>query len=115
MNIALLETRRQVFTRRGPNESSYNSLPNSVHWSVVLPRTYIVIRPLQCGSSLLLQVSPGYLFFVDHSRFIQASLSKIQGLFKDFPTVFKDKKFRKYPDLSVTILLQNARLNEWRH
>ena len=26
----------------------------------------------------------------DRSGFIQASLSKIQGLLKDFPTVFKD-------------------------
>ena len=32
------------------------------HWSVVLPQTYIVVRCLQCGSSLLLQVSLGYLF-----------------------------------------------------
>ena len=54
--------------------------------------------------------------------FIQASLSKIQGLFKDssrtskgYPTVLKDLKFRKNPKLSAKILLQNARLREWRH
>ena len=43
----------------------------------------------------------------DISGFIQASLSKIQGLLKDFPTVFKDK-FIKNTDLSVKCLLQKC-------
>ena len=37
--------------------------------------------------------------------FIQASLSKIQGLLKDFPAVFK---FMKNTDLSVKCLLQKC-------
>ena len=37
--------------------------------------------------------------------FIQAGLSKIQGLLKDFPTVFQGLKFMKNTDLSVKILL----------
>ena len=43
--------------------------------------------------------------------FIQASISKIQGLFKAFeafPTVFKDLKLMKNTDLSVKILLQKC-------
>ena len=33
---------------------------------------------------------------VNKSGFIQASSCKIQGLFKDFPTIFKDCKLIKY-------------------
>ena len=41
--------------------------------------------------------------------FIQASLCKIQGHFKDkTPKIFKDYKFMKNPDLSVKILLQKC-------
>ena len=40
-----------------------------------------------------------------NAGFIQASLSKIQGLLKDFPTVFKDLKLKKNTDLHVKILL----------
>ena len=36
---------------------------------------------------------------------IQASLSKIQGLLKNFPTVFKDVKLMKNTDLHVKMLL----------
>ena len=46
-----------------------------------------------------------------YTGFIQGSLSKIHGLFKDFQdyfTVFKDKKFRKNTDRSVKILLQKC-------
>ena len=48
---------------------------------------------------------------VSMSGFIQAGLSKIQGLLKDFlrlPTVFQGLKFMKHihVDLSVKILLQ---------
>ena len=40
---------------------------------------------------------------------IQAGLSiKIQGLFKDFPTVFQGLKFMKNTDLSVKIQLQKC-------
>ena len=44
--------------------------------------------------------------------FIQASLSKFKDFSrtsKDYPTVFKDKKFRKKSDLSVKILLQKCK------
>ena len=54
----------------------------------------------------------------DTSGFIQASLIKIQGLFKDFkdyPTFFKDNKFMKNPEFSVKILLQKCRLRKWRN
>ena len=44
----------------------------------------------------------------DKTGFIQAGLSKIQGLFKDFPTVFQRLKFMKNTDLSVKILLQKC-------
>ena len=47
------------------------------------------------------------------SEFIQASLRKIQGLFKalkDFPTFLKDNKLMTNSDLHVKILLHNARL-----
>ena len=37
--------------------------------------------------------------------FIQVRLCKIQGLLKDFPTVFKDWKLKKNADLRVKILL----------
>ena len=37
--------------------------------------------------------------------FIQASMSKIQGLLKASPTVFKDLKLMKNPDLIIKILL----------
>ena len=40
--------------------------------------------------------------------FIQASISKIQGLLKASPTVFKDLKLTKNTDLSVKILLQKG-------
>ena len=39
------------------------------------------------------------------TRFIQARLCKIQGLLKDFPTVFKDWKLKKNTDLHIIILL----------
>ena len=42
--------------------------------------------------------------------FIQAGLSKIQGLLKDFPTVFHGLKFMKNTDLSVKFYFRNARL-----
>ena len=42
--------------------------------------------------------------------FIQASLSKIQGLLKDFPTVFKDLKFMKNTDISNKSYFINAKL-----
>ena len=47
--------------------------------------------------------------------FIQASMSKIQGLLKASPTVFKDCKVNEDTDLSVKILLRNALLRLWRH
>ena len=40
--------------------------------------------------------------------FIQASMSKIQGLLEDPPTVFKDYKLMKNTDLNVEILLQKC-------
>ena len=40
--------------------------------------------------------------------FIQASLSKIQGLLKDLPAVFKDYKVMKNVDLHNEILLQEC-------
>ena len=40
--------------------------------------------------------------------FIQASLSKIQGLIKDFPIDFKDNKFMRNTDLSVKCPLQKC-------
>ena len=39
--------------------------------------------------------------------FIQANMSKIQGLLKTSLTDFKDLKFKKNNDLSVKILLQD--------
>ena len=42
------------------------------------------------------------------SEFIQASMGKIQGLFKASPTVFKDLKLMKNTDLSVKIGLQKC-------
>ena len=39
-----------------------------------------------------------------YTGFIQARLCKIQGLLKDFPTVFKDWKLKKNTDLHVKIL-----------
>ena len=39
---------------------------------------------------------------------IQASLRKIQGLFKDYPTFFKDEKCMNNPELSVKILHQKC-------
>ena len=45
---------------------------------------------------------------IDHAGFIQAGLSKIQGLLKDFRTVFQRLKFMKNTDLSVKILLQKC-------
>ena len=46
------------------------------------------------------QISPNQV-----KGFIQASLSKIQGLLKDFPTIFKVWKLKKNTDLHVEILL----------
>ena len=47
----------------------------------------------------------------DHiTGFIQASMSKIQGLLKDSPTVFKDLKLMKNTDLSVKVILRKTRL-----
>ena len=40
--------------------------------------------------------------------FIQASMSKIQGLLKATPTIFKDLKLMNITDLSVKILLQKC-------
>ena len=42
------------------------------------------------------------------SGFIQASMSKIQGLLKATPTAFKDLKLMKNTYLSVKILLQKC-------
>ena len=42
------------------------------------------------------------------SGFIQASMSRIQGLLQASPTVFKGLKLMKNTDLSVQILLQKC-------
>ena len=50
----------------------------------------------------------GMLKYPEISGFIQASLSRIQVLLKDFFTVFKDQNFMKNTDLRVKILLQKC-------
>ena len=53
-----------------------------------------------------------FTIFVVIGFLLQASMSKIQGLFqillKDSPTVFKDYKLMKNTDLNVEILLQKC-------
>ena len=52
----------------------------------------VILRKPQCTSA----------------RFVQASMSKIQGLLKASPTVFKDLKLMINTDLSVKNLLQKC-------
>ena len=58
-------------------------------------------RKLQAGLHLC-------CLYTTKSKFIQASLCKIQGLLKELPTVFKDLKLIKkiLSDLHVKILLR---------
>ena len=57
---------------------------------------------------LSLHMSKCHIVRISHAGFIQASLSKIQGLLKAFPIVFKDLKLMKNTDLSVKIQLQKC-------
>ena len=48
------------------------------------------------------------LVMPEHTGFIQASTSKIQGLLKASLTVYKDLKLMKNTDLSIKIILQKC-------
>ena len=61
------------------------------------------------GSSLFAKVPSGLQMV--NTGFIQARLCKIQGLLKDFPTVFKDWKLKKLTDLQFIFYFWNARVN----
>ena len=58
--------------------------------TTVSPRDHLQILGDSLNLIVILPINLSTIFSHSFPRFIQASLHKIQGLFKDFSTVFKD-------------------------